>query len=110
MAHRPTRIRLNKPERSLIITWDDGKEHSFPWSFLRARCPSATEQAERASASKNPLQVLGHVPSSDLVEVQPVGSYALSLRWSDGHAFGIYTWEYLQELATDPHVQVNDQR
>ena len=106
MAHRPTRIRLDKPQRALIINWDDGIEHSFPWSFLRAHCPSATEQAERATAAKTPLQVLGHIPSSELVEVRPVGSYALSLVWSDGHAFGIYTWEYLRELATDPHVSV----
>jgi DUF971 family protein len=89
----------------LVIDWPDGIRHRFPWSYLRAYCPSATEKALRESASKNPLQVLAKLPSSDLISVRAVGRYALSLVWSDGHSVGIYTWEYLDQLAhQDPCV------
>jgi len=104
MEVHPLRIRLDKPSRSLVVDWSDGVRHTFPWPLLRSRCPSATERAARELADKNPLAVLDHVPSSDLTEIRPVGNYAINLVWSDGHAAGIYTWEYLLKISGDPRV------
>ena len=99
-----SRIQLDQARRLLVVEWADGIRHLFPWTYLRAHCPSATEKAAREAAAQNPLQVLSKLPSSDLVSVRPVGRYAISLTWSDGHSVGIYTWEYLQLLAQDPVV------
>lgn len=104
MHFHPVRIRLDKPNRSLVVDWSDGVRRTFPWPLLRARCPSATERAARELADKNPLQVLAHVPSSDLAEVRAVGNYAINLVWADGHSAGIYTWEYLLQISDDPRV------
>ena len=32
------------------------------------------------------------------VEIKPVGRYALAIRWSDGHATGIFSHEYLRSI------------
>ncbi len=104
MERAPLRIQLDKKNRTLVVDWPGGIRHHFPWTHLRANCPSATEKAARESAAANPLQVLSKLPSSELVSVRPVGRYAISLSWSDGHSVGIYTWEYLEQLAEDPTV------
>ncbi|MBY0585979.1 DUF971 domain-containing protein [bacterium] len=104
MKEAPTRIQLDKPSKMLIIDWPNGQRHRFPWTYLRANCPSATEKASREAAVQNPLQVLSKLPSSELISIRPVGRYAISLGWSDGHSVGIYTWEYLGQLACDPSV------
>lgn len=105
MASHPLRIRLDKPNRALVIDWNDGTRNSYPWPVLRANCPSATEKAARDAYAQNPLQVLAQVPSADLVEVRAVGNYAINLVWADGHSAGIYTWEYLGRVADDPRVR-----
>jgi DUF971 family protein len=104
MAEIPTpiSIRLDKPARRLIVNWSDGFQMSYPWELLRANCPSAGERAAREET--NPLAVLKAVPSSDIVSAKLVGSYAINFTWSDGHDAGIYTWEYLRELAQDSSV------
>jgi DUF971 family protein len=84
----------------LVIDWEDQIRQHFPWPFLRSKCPSATEKAARESAAANPLSVLSAVPSSNLVEVRAIGHYAIGLVWADGHAYGIYTWDYLRQIAT----------
>jgi DUF971 family protein len=47
------------------------------------------------------LPLVGH-QSDELVRIDQVGNYAIQLHWSDGHSYGIYSWEYLKEL--DPGV------
>ena len=34
----------------------------------------------------------------DIVSVEPVGTYAIQPRFSDGHDTGLYSWEYLYHL------------
>jgi DUF971 family protein len=34
-----------------------------------------------------------------LVDLVRVGAYGLQLHWGDGHATGIYTFEYMRRLA-----------
>lgn len=94
----PRKIQLNKPDRQLVVEWDDGVHSRFPWSFLRSHCPSADEEVERQKSAASPLHVLGRVPSSDVTAVRVVGSYAVNIAWADGHDSGIYTWEYLRGL------------
>lgn len=102
-APRPRKIALNKSTKQLVVDWTDGFRRAYPLAFVRSRCPSATERVEREQA--NPLAVLKNLPSSEVTEIRPVGAYALGFTWSDGHNTGIYTWEYLLQLAQDPRVQ-----
>jgi len=76
-------------ETALKIRWTDGHESLYPWPYLRASCPCAACRE-------------GTVPKPDStvkpLELQPVGRYALSVRWSDGHTTGIYSHETLRSL------------
>jgi DUF971 family protein len=90
----PTGITLHQKSRVLEIAFSDGRSFRLPYEYLRVYSPSA--------------EVRGHGPGQEVlqtgkreVEIQalePVGSYAVQPRFSDGHATGIYSWEYLYEL------------
>ncbi len=90
----PVEITLHQQSRSLEVAFDDGVRYQLPAEFLRVYSPSA--------------EVRGHGPGQEvlqvgkknvnLIEVEPVGSYALKLVFDDGHDSGLYTWEYLYEL------------
>ena len=82
----------------LAVKWDDGTETFIPLERLRRACPCAGCQGER--------DVMGHLhrgpepllsPASfQLIRIVPVGGYALQPVWADGHASGIYPFEYLR--------------
>ena len=90
----PIEITLHKQSKILEIAFDDGARYKLPSEFLRVFSPSA--------------EVRGHGPGQEalqvgkknvsLLEVEPVGSYAIKLSFDDGHDSGLYTWEYLHEL------------
>ena len=90
----PTNIILHQQSRQLEIAFDDGAHYRFPFEFLRVHSPSA--------------EVRGHGQGQEvlqtgkqnvvLLDVQPIGSYAIRLAFDDGHDSGLYTWEYLCEL------------
>jgi DUF971 family protein len=102
---QPVSIKLDKPARRLVIDWADGVRTSYPWPFLRANCPSAGERVARENPNPDPLAVLPKMPSHEIVEIRPVGSYAIGITWADGHSAGIYTWDYLNQLADDEQVE-----
>lgn len=100
-------VNLEKADaQTLRITWDDGNESFYPLIFLRKQCPCATCQESKTKAqapTANPLRILQphEIVSAqlDLLEAEVVGRYALNFHWSDGHCEGIYTFEFLRELA-----------
>lgn len=91
---RPNDIRLRQISRILEIGFDDGAHFLFPCEFLRVYSPSA--------------EVIGHGPGQEMLQtgkeqiniinVEPVGLYALKLTFSDGHDTGLYSWDYLYDL------------
>jgi DUF971 family protein len=99
---RPVHLDLAR-DRGLTIRWEDGVAHMLPITTLRRHSPSADQRELRAEMARNPLTVL---PASRGASqgplradaVEPVGHYALRIRFSDGHDTGIYTWRYLREL------------
>lgn len=107
MAEGPTplKIRLDRPAGRLVVAWSDGLETRFPLDFLRAQCPSAGERVAREEKTADPLAILGNVPSHEMTDLRMVGTYAICPTWSDGHSVGIYTWEYLREIADDDRVE-----
>ena len=92
--HWPTEIRLKTAERRLEIDFDDGRTFSLTAELLRVESPSAEVQGHSA-AQKQLVPGKQHVA---ITAVEPVGHYAVRLRFDDGHATGIYSWRYLYEL------------
>lgn len=92
---RPTDIRLKQQSRILELTFEDGGHFRLPCEYLRVFSPSA--------------EVKGHGPGQEILQVgkervniaaiEPVGTYAVTLKFDDGHDTGIYAWKYLYELA-----------
>jgi DUF971 family protein len=87
---------------AIEITWSDGARFAYSPRLLRDACPCATCREKRAvpAPAANPLQVLSPAEVAPLavVGMKPVGQYAYSIEFSDGHSSGIYTLEYLREL------------
>lgn len=100
---RPLALELDR-EKGLAIAWSDGARHFLPVAWLRRHSPSADQRELRAALARNPLTVLPAARSEGPLRadaVEPVGHYALRIRFSDGHDTGIYTWEYLRRLGED---------
>jgi len=97
----PTEIRLHQKSRVLEIAFDDGRSFRLPYEYLRVYSPSA--------------EVRGHGPGQEVLQtgkrdieirsVEPVGSYAIQPTFSDGHATGIYSWDYLYELGLEQEAR-----
>ena len=93
----PTRIVVHKQSRVLEIEFDDGRTFQLPFELMRVYSPSA--------------EVRGHGPGQeglqtgkrgvDIVGIEPVGNYAVQPRFSDGHATGLYSWDYLYWLGAN---------
>ena len=90
----PTEITLHQQSRQLEIAFDDDTRFHLPFEFLRVNSPSAEVRGH--GAGQEVLQTGKR--EVNLLELEPVGSYALKLVFDDGHDSGLYTWEYLQEL------------
>ena len=89
----PTEIKLHQKSRVLEVTFADGKTFRLPCEFLRVFSPSA--------------EVRGHGPGQEVLQtgkqdvaiakIEPVGTYAVQLHFSDGHNTGIYSWDILYD-------------
>jgi len=84
-------------EDVLRIVWDDGLESKFLVATLRRACPCASCVDEwTGERTLDPLAVLDTIRP---IEIEPVGRYAIRIRWSDGHDTGVYSFLYLRSLA-----------
>ncbi len=98
MSPRPSRFAYDEPGRALLVSWEDGAEHSVPFAVLRRACPCAACHGEMGSAGRFAVRP-GLEPGEDeLADISLVGSYGLNIVWADGHNSGIYTFERLREL------------
>lgn len=100
----PVDYYLEEAQHRLVVRWRDGHESHYPWDDLRQVCPCAdcrTAQ-EEPQEPQGGLQVLtGPVVRRGemrIVEISPVGRYALGFTWSDGHRTGIYSFDFLRGL------------
>lgn len=97
----PTEIKLHQKSRVLEVAFDDGRNFRLPYEYLRVFSPSA--------------EVRGHGPGQEVLQVgkreveirhvEPVGSYAIQPTFSDGHATGIYSWDYLYQLGVEQEAR-----
>ncbi|MFO1153745.1 MAG: DUF971 domain-containing protein [Rhodospirillales bacterium] len=92
--HQPREIRLKRDEKVLEVDFDDGASFRLPAELLRVESPSADVQGHSA-AQKQTVAGCRAVAISGL---EAVGTYALRIRFDDGHDTGLYTWDYLYRL------------
>jgi DUF971 family protein len=100
---RPTSITASREKRELSVLWDDGHLSLYPFSLLRAGCPCAECRGGHDNMGDTPDPSVFWVQDSDtpathLKTIVPIGSYAITPVWEDGHDAGIYRWEYLRAL------------
>jgi DUF971 family protein len=101
MSIQPTKLEVLADGR-LRIGWSDGMVRGYSVRELRDKCPCATCR-EKRNASPPPATALPILSAAELqplriVGMTPVGHYAYSIEFSDGHDTGIYTLETLREL------------
>jgi DUF971 family protein len=93
----PTEIKLHQKSRMLEIAFSDGQRFELPCEFLRVFSPSAEVRGH--GPGQEVLQV--GKKNVEITDVQPVGSYAVQLVFSDGHDSGLYSWDYLHDLGVN---------
>ncbi|MFL2980516.1 MAG: gamma-butyrobetaine hydroxylase-like domain-containing protein [Methylophilaceae bacterium] len=91
----PKEIKLHQKSRLLEIQFDDNTECMLSCEMLRVYSPSAEVQGH------SPDQAVLQVGKEDIniIEINPVGNYAIKIKFSDGHDTGLFSWSYLHHLA-----------
>ncbi len=90
----PSELRLHKDRKTLTVSFDGIGNFDLPAEYLRVKSPSAEVQGHSAEERKT-------VPGKrnvEIIEVLPVGNYAVRLVFDDMHSTGIYGWEFLLDL------------
>ena len=90
----PKELRLHKDRKAISIAFDNGDVFRLPAEYLRVKSPSAEVQGHSPQERKT-------VPGKKdvaILELHPVGNYAVRLVFDDLHSTGIYSWDYLHEL------------
>jgi DUF971 family protein len=90
----PTELRLSKDRRTLAIAFENGERFALPAEYLRVKSPSAEVQGHspderKAVPGKRDVMIL---------EIHPIGNYAVRLTFDDMHSTGIYAWDYFADL------------
>ena len=91
----PLEIRIRRASHTLEIDFEDHTKAVLPAEYLRVESPSAEVQGHGPNERKT-------VPGKSTVNIagaDPIGHYAIRIRFTDGHDTGIYTWAYLHALA-----------
>src|SRR6187399_402398 len=93
----PSELRLHKDRRTLTISFDSAGSFDLPAEYLRVKSPSAEVQGHSPDERKT---VPGKI-NVMILEVQPVGNYAIRLVFDDMHSTGIFSWDYLLALGRE---------
>jgi DUF971 family protein len=96
----PESLTVHGQTKVLEIGFSDGAQFRIPFELMRIYSPSA--------------EVQGHGPGQEVlqtgkrevsvIEIEPVGNYAVKPTFSDGHDSGLFTWEYLYFLGDQQGV------
>jgi DUF971 family protein len=92
----PTEIRVDRQEKTLTVAFDSGERFRLPAELLRVESPSAEVQGH-GPGQKVTIAGRRHV---GIMDVEPVGNYAIKIKFDDLHDTGIYSFAYLHHLGT----------
>ena len=90
-SHKPIELRLKREEKVLEVDFDTGERFRLPAELLRVESPSAEVQGH-GPGQKTIVAGRRHV---GIMDVTPVGNYAVCIKFDDLHDTGIYTWDIL---------------
>jgi DUF971 family protein len=90
----PTELRLHKDRKTLTVTFGDGASFDLAAEYLRVKSPSAEVQGH----SQDERKTVPGKRNVGIMEVLPVGNYAVRLVFDDMHSTGIFGWDYLLDL------------
>jgi DUF971 family protein len=90
----PTELRVDRAEKHLTVTFDNGERFVLPAELLRVESPSAEVQGHGPS-QKTIVAGRRHI---GIMALEPVGNYAVRIRFDDLHDTGMYSWRYLYHL------------
>jgi DUF971 family protein len=93
----PQEIRVSADRRNLTLVWPAGPQ-TLSAHQLRVESPSAEVKGHFGQGGTKPMGK----ENVTITGLEPVGSYALKIIFSDGHQTGLYTWAYLQTLTQEP--------
>ena len=96
-APRPSGITLHRASHVLEVAFDSGETYKLPCEYLRVHSPSAEVQGH-GPGQRVLVSGKRHV---NIASIEPIGHYAVLLRFDDGHDTGIFSWQTLHELARD---------
>ncbi len=102
MSAWPTEIRRSKDRRTLAVAFDDGASFALPAELLRVESPSAEVQGHHPDQK---VLVAGKA-NVEILEVEPVGHYAVRLVFDDMHTSGLFSWGYLRELGEQAETKM----
>ena len=92
--HWPDEIRYVSEDKRLEVDFDNGVRFSYPAELLRVESPSAEVQGHSASEKK----IVAGRKHVGIMEIEPVGNYAIRIKFDDLHDTGLFSWQYLYEL------------
>lgn len=100
---KPTGITANRETRKVSIKWEDEHQSEYSFSLLRLACPCAECRGGHNNMGNKPDPEVFNLPDEDspgtnIQHIEPVGAYAITIQWKDGHHYGIYKWDYLRAL------------
>ncbi len=100
----PTELRLHKDRQVLTVAFDNGDRFDLAAEYLRVRSPSAEVQGHSPSERRT----VGGKQNVQILELHPIGNYAVRLAFDDMHSTGIFSWEYLFELGRNREKYWNE--
>ena len=96
IAMQPREIRLSTSKDMLTVVWTS-REAQLRAEYLRVESPSAEVKGHGVGQGR----LVSGKAAVTITSLTPVGAYAVKIGFSDGHATGLYTWTYLEELADE---------
>jgi len=100
----PTELRLHKDRKTLTVSFDSGEHFDLSAEYLRVKSPSAEVQGHAPDERKT----LAGKRNVAILELKPVGNYAVRPVFDDTHSTGIYSWDYLLNLGRNRQANWQD--
>ncbi len=90
----PTELRVSKDKKSITVSFDSGERYEIAAELMRVESPSAEVQGHDPSQKK----IIPGKRDVGIIQIEPVGNYAVRIVFDDMHDAGIFSWELLQRL------------
>ena len=101
---QPTKLTVRKDRKSIEIAFGDNETYELTAEMLRVLSPSAEVQGHSPEQRKT----IGGKRSVEIMQMEPVGNYAVRITFDDMHDTGIFSWSYFRELGQNKEARWNE--